>query len=48
MLFFGDLPSVNGVRLFAETVVKKMKSLNCSRVMESHQTESRTMNFVAK
>jgi F420-dependent oxidoreductase-like protein len=26
MLFFGDLPSMNGVRLFAETVVKKMKS----------------------
>ena len=26
MLFFGDLPSVDGVRLFAETVVKKMKS----------------------
>ena len=25
MLFFGDLPSMNGVRLFAETVVKKMK-----------------------
>jgi F420-dependent oxidoreductase-like protein len=26
MLFFGDLLSMNGVRLFAETVVKKMKS----------------------
>jgi F420-dependent oxidoreductase-like protein len=26
MLFFGDLPSMNGLRLFAETVVKKMKS----------------------
>lgn len=26
MLFFGDLPNVSGVRLFAETVVKAMKS----------------------
>jgi alkanesulfonate monooxygenase SsuD/methylene tetrahydromethanopterin reductase-like flavin-dependent oxidoreductase (luciferase family) len=26
MLFFGDLPSMNGVRLFAETIFKKMKS----------------------
>jgi F420-dependent oxidoreductase-like protein len=26
MLFFGDLPNVNGLRLFAETVVKPMKS----------------------
>jgi F420-dependent oxidoreductase-like protein len=26
MLFFGDLPSVDGVRLFAETVVKKTKA----------------------
>jgi alkanesulfonate monooxygenase SsuD/methylene tetrahydromethanopterin reductase-like flavin-dependent oxidoreductase (luciferase family) len=25
MLFFGDLPSLDGLRLFAETIVKKMK-----------------------
>ena len=26
MLFFGDLPNLNGVRLFADTVIKTVKS----------------------
>ena len=29
MLFFGDLPSLDGLRLFAESVMKKMQSINC-------------------
>jgi hypothetical protein len=28
MLFFGDLPSLDGLRLFAGSVMKKMQSIN--------------------
>jgi alkanesulfonate monooxygenase SsuD/methylene tetrahydromethanopterin reductase-like flavin-dependent oxidoreductase (luciferase family) len=29
MLFFGDLPSLDGLKLFAGSVLKKMRSINC-------------------
>ena len=34
MLFFGDLPNMRGIRLFAQTVVKKIKSANRARLTD--------------